>query len=168
MGLPATGPSQRLWALREGDQQAPASTGRLAVGCTARGNPHEKAPRSGAKSVMWAAKKGGCFGPHRDNTTVGCAAPRTRKRAEREEAGLVLVSNMGPAEGESAANPLNQRGRRIIGCTREGGRPHEKAPPGGRVSCMSMLVIMRACRSLPEDSKPTRLNAAPQHFAQRT
>jgi hypothetical protein len=63
-------------------------------------------------------------------------APRARERErERErERGVLRVSKMGPVpEGRkaSAASPPIQRGRRLIGCTPRGGRPHEKAPRSG-------------------------------------
>src|SRR4051794_18751194 len=75
----------------------------------------------------------------------GCTAQKTAQKKPRQEAGLVCGSARGPAAGPrgpkaSAANPLTQRGRRIIGCTPRGGKTlARKSPAGGRGKVVNML-----------------------------
>ena len=63
------------------------------------------------------------------------AAPNKSPARAREPGLSLWVSRMGlagsPGGKNVAASPPTQRGRRLIGCTPRGGRPHEKAPPQG-------------------------------------
>ena len=84
--------------------------------------------------------------PQRQTTELVAqrAAPNKSPR-QSEGAGLSLwVSRMGlagsPGGKNVAASPLTQRGRRLIGCTLRGGRPHEKAPPQGAGARVGFIV----------------------------
>ena len=80
------------------------------------------------------------------NHRVGCTARGPKQKPRQSEgAGLSLwVSRMGlagsPGGKNVAASPLTQRGRRLIGCTLRGGRPHEKAPPQGAGAQVGFIV----------------------------